>query len=575
MFGSQPHRLKTTPSHQSNGHEPQAAANAAAQTGTLATLQPLRSSGWMPQRSSSNTLQLKKPTAIGSPVMQRRVDVNINKVQATSNTAEIDKNVTPVDWNQRLTPKRLESKQPGYIGSGIIYSGEGGATGLPKKYVEGSQDWSANMRKARLGVKFGINHMASVDPDQNDAIEHDVASKSMASFGNVQGKASAYIFGLTWGYSFKKGSIPGTKTMREMRQAIRSGKFGSEDIRWQKGDQLASKPEVVTRLDQLAKGKGIPYGMLRSWVTHNGQDVNAQLAANGASPTYYHSIDADAPDFLTLKEKSGHGWKKVLDAYDDVIKEQGAKKMIVGGYNLLAQPEEHTADPKDYERTVQSNVVDLAIRQAVHEVAPSMTYPTEPNFLIRTDTYHRAERQEAEKGNYVWGDKAFEGRNLYDSLIKSGLKPGKDVVYDPLASVATGVTGGGERLKVETGKRYDGNSIHGKPQESDKDVGDEIPTQEQYIVQAQSMAGASRLASAYVAAYNVLSDGDGVPKKSDVIPQFAPVESMVLNLLTGKDVASVRYPKNDGPMPISTILGSIQKRLYVLQRTKAFHDIMR
>lgn len=72
----------------------------------------------------------------------------------------------------------------------------------------------------------------------------------------------------------------------------------------------------------------------------------------------------------------------------------------------MAQPEKYTG--KDYQHTVCSNVVDLAIRQAIHSVAPIMTYPTEPNFLIRTDIYNHSERNEAPK-SYAWGDKAFEG----------------------------------------------------------------------------------------------------------------------------------------------------------------------
>ncbi len=512
----------------------------------------------------------------------QKMDINIDNVNATSSTAEIDKNVTPVQWNQNLTSFELDHPKPGYIGSAIVYSGESNATSLADKYIEGSQDWSKEERKARLGVKFGVNHMASVDPRGNYDIEHDVARKSVASYVKVHGKASAYIFGLTWGYSFKKGGITGTKTMAEMRHAMLTGAIGGERVNWKKGSGTsivpASNAEVVTKLDGLAKNKGIPYGMLRSWVTHNGQAVNHRLSANNANPIYYHSLDADAPNFLTLKEKRGGGWKKVLEAYDEVVGTKGPKKMIIGGYNLLAQPEEHQTAPKDYHRTVQSNVVDLAIRQAIHSVAPSMTYPTEPNFLIEVNTYHEAEQRKAATGSYLWGDKAAEGRELYDNLISGGeVRPDRDVEYDPLASVATGVKGGGARLKIETGKKYDSGSISGQPHFSRIGIGDVIHPIEQYIVQAQSMAGASRIASAYVAAYAANNVGVTPPKRAEVIPLFHPVEKMVLELITGEMIAPPVVPRitfNDTSLPIVLILRQIHARLDLLKKTKAFNDIV-
>lgn len=505
-------------------------------------------------------------------ILQLAKVINIDKVVANSNTEDIDANVKPIKYIGESISQSCNPPSPGYIGSAIVYSGEPGAEGFAKKYVEESQDWSTEERKARLGVKFVLNKKANINFDENAPVEKEVSDKTDKTFEQVKGKASSYVFGLTWGYSYSKGGLASKVTTEQISKIVKTGKKDDEDVKWiDKNEKDVKTEDVLHKLNSLRDGKGIPYGMLRSWVVHNGQNVNAQLEQNGATPIYIHSIDADAPTFTTLKKKeSSPDFKKILDAYDSVLVENDNPEMVIGGYNLLAQSQEYTEE-NDYRCTVQSNVVDLAIRQAIHQVAPMMTYPTEPNFLIQAAVYNKTETAEANRGRYAWGDKAFEGRHLFDNVIKSGLDPRK-VVYDPLASVPTGVKAGGARLKIEREKKYDEDTLKVKPHTSSSVSGDSIPLEEQYIVQAQSLAGASRLATAYVAAYNSIDRTKDVPKKDEITPCFYPVEDMVLALLRGTQISKSDLKSNYPLIP--EILNSIKNRLTQLQENGDFYAII-
>jgi hypothetical protein len=507
--------------------------------------------------------------------------VDTEKVEATANTDALEKNITTVEDRVGLVELPLEEPAPGYIGTAIVYSGEKNASALATKYLTGSQDWSANERKGRLGVSFAINKFADFDSGTNNGIEADVKSKTDESFGTAKDIASTSVCGLTWGFSYKKGGLPGEMTTLQIQGVFDNGTMGGRPVQWKHGEVNIDKNTALADFRDKRKAKGIPYGILRSFASDKAENIHQHLKTkNGADPVYLHSLDADAPHFETLKKGDQIGsWKKILDAYDEIIKKKGGKDMIIGGYNLLAQPEEYKN--KDFQHTARANVVDLAIRQAVHQVVPSMTYPTEPNFLIRADTYQGLKGGKKSP----WGEMAFEGRNLFDSALASkgggalvNKGGGLSVEYDPLASVPTGVKGGGERLKIETNKKYDENSLHGKPQQSPLKEGNTIPLEEQYIVQAQSWAGASRLASAYIAAYKSVSNVN-VPTKPKVIQAFSAVEQMVLALLTKQDIGGVAINADDTvtfkTLPITPILKAIQLRLNALKSHPAFEEMVK
>lgn len=506
---------------------------------------------------------------------QRAAHVYIRDIQISDDTSDLKQNISIEKEAEALIGTTMVKAKPGYLGEAIVYSGEKNAASLANKYIEGTQDWDATTRKSRIGVNFGINKFADFDVAEHTKIAQDVAGKAQGSFDTTKDKASTNAIGFTWGYSFKEGGLPGKRTTADIRTMIETGFFGGQPISWKKNDEdhNATKEEVLTQFRNLRKSAGIPYGMLRSLVGEKGDQVQGRLEANNAKPVYIHSLDADAPDFETLKQGEEEGqWKKVLDAYDEIIETTGSHDMIIGGYNLLANPEAYSG--KDYEHTIRSNVIDLAIRQAVHSVAPSMTYPTEPNFLIKASLYKEVRDSIGPKKN-VWGDGTSEGRALYDRVLKHK-NGGQDIHYDPLASVPTGVDAGGARLKLDSNKTYDKDSILGKPQDSQAKVNDKVSIEDQYIVQAQSLAGASRLATAYVAAYLALGGKSTTVKKQHMITHFASVEKMVRALLSGNEI---RYTKEepgfaDDLLPVHRILDAIQIRLQQLQQHPDFDRLV-
>jgi len=213
-----------------------------------------------------------------------------------------------------------------------------------------------------------------------------------------------------------------------------------------------------------------------------------------------------------------------------------------------------------------------------------MTYPTEPNFIIKSSEYRAADT--ASKKSNVWGSMAYEGRNFIDNYIKAKKQNTQvpDIHYDPMASVPTGVGGGGARLKIETGKKYDKNSLFGRPHFDTTSVeGTEISVEDQYIVQAQSWAGASRIATAYRSAYEAKSGGRFLSdhKKSSV-DAFAPIETMVKALVSdSKSVGDCKWDVSafdhqyGTVIKVDDILKAVKTRLLKLEKEPSFAGLLK
>lgn len=511
--------------------------------------------------------------------------INLDKLEVVDSDGALLSNFMPLTQDQSYLGEPLEHAKPGYVGIAIVYFGEDNAKLLIQKYLSGSQDWGEAERKSRLGVTFAVNASEGLTEEANNATTSTVRSVAQDAANNAKSIASTNMLACTWGYSYKEkgGNLAMTST-KEMRQALTSGQIGGRDISWVTGAKEAPVPSTkeaaIVKLNELKKANGVPYGYLRGVVSGEAKYVENRLKRNKADPVYLHSIDADAPNFETLKEKEdGSGdRKKILDAYDEILEQGGTDQdIIIGGYNLLAQEDQYNT-PGDYDHTVRSNVVDLAIRQAVHSVLPDMTYPTEPNFLIKSDTYRKLEKpkNKGESARNPWGRLAVEGRNLYNAALQESDKP--KTTYDPLASVPTGVKAGGARLKIQTGKVYDKDSVLGAPQGLDRREGQTASIEEQYILQAQSWAGGSRIATAYMAVLEARKI-KGISKGA-VTTAFAFVEQMVSQIAAKGDVSSVnisalkqRDQLEFTAVPIHPIVEAIQERLKVLQANKGFQAL--
>ncbi|WP_085315866.1 hypothetical protein [Derxia lacustris] len=469
-------------------------------------------------------------------------------------------------------PEGKEPERAGYLGLAIVYSGENDAANLATRYVTGSQRWPEAERQRRLGVSFGINSKQAFDgkaSDQADKVRG-VAKASAASVGKL---VSSEVNGFTWGYSYELDGI-GTVTTLELGRLIETGSHGGKTLRWvsvvtpesDEEDALPAEPVRSTVTDKEAiraafnqqrNDYGVPYGFLRGLVTDETAGLEAHLTRNGAKPVYLHSLDADAPDFETLTRdpQDEEQWLPVLEAYDQIVDARRATDpdalpdMVIGGYNLTADPD-HYAEPDDYRHTVRSNAVDLAIRQAVHEVAPTLTYPTEPNFLIRSDTYAAARKSKTGRAPNPWGTQRSEGRAVYNAAIRglAGRERPIDAVYAPLASVPTGIDANGVRLRVEASKTYTADSVAAAPRRSAGTAAAEqsIPLDDQYVFQAQSFSGANRLATALAAALeaaglNNLKGSDSPLDKDLMIEAFSEVETMVFEVFGSRPPAEPDY----------------------------------
>ncbi|MFC1747787.1 DUF4157 domain-containing protein [Pseudomonadota bacterium] len=509
------------------------------------------------------------------------IDVDLKKVKANTGTSDVE--LKPINEKDGKQTAEAESKR-GYIGTAIVWTGETDAAGLANNYVKKSNDWEASERKARLAVNFGINNRAEFEKSHNRKAESAVTKTVNDCFGSTSASATTHVNGWTWGYKYNKGKLP-KSTTGQVATYIDEGKIGGKKVVWKYGEaELTSRLQVLDKFNKIRGEAGVPYGALRSQTGKNTQPLEEHLTGtNHTGTVYVHSIDADAPDFSTLKEGEDEGsWKKVLDAYDEILDAQD-HDVVIGGYNLLANPEAYSG--KDYLHTVRSNLVDLAIRQAVHAVEPLMTYPTEPNFIIKATEYRKSDDESGSSN--VWGSGAYEGRNFIDNYIKAKASElgTPDIHYDPLASVPTGVGGGGARLKIETDKEYDKDSLYGRPQADDtSDVGDKISIEDQYVVQAQSWSGASRIATAYRSAYEAKSNrAFPSKKKGDSIQAFSHIEQMVKALVDSStsvgdcswdvSVFDSTY-KTDCLIKVDDILKRIKARLIQLESDPDFGELI-
>ena len=211
-----------------------------------------------------------------------------------------------------------------------------------------------------------------------------------------------------------------------------------------------------------------------------------------------------------------------------------------------------------------------------------MTYPTEPNFIIKASEYRKIEMAKGKKS--VWGSGAYEGRIFLDKYIKQKGVSKADIHYDPLASVPTGVKGGGARLKIVSDKKYDKDSILGRPLlDITKKEGDKVTIEDQYIVQAQSWAGSSRVATAYRSAYQAKSiQVFPSNKKQASIKAFAPVEDMVKALVS--DNRKVKDCTWEDPVidkdfgsiiNVEKILNAVNDRLQQLENHPDFSGLVK
>lgn len=503
--------------------------------------------------------------------------IYIDKVDASDSEIQVIKN----DKSQLSPSSAPTSRKYAYIGTAIVYTGESNAESLALKYINETQRWDDDERKSRLATNFCFNNRAEFDSEVNEQKKSDVESKTNTSFDSTKAKVTSYVKGCLWGYKYNKGNLIkcGTNEVIEHLNNSNYLWYHSQDQIFLSANQ--AKGEFIKRRN----AKGVPYGALRNENGEKTPEIREHLKrTNNTDSVYLHSIDADSPDFTTLKKEESQGWKRVLDAYDETLT-TGKSDVVIGGYNLLMDDvveRERHYQGQEYNHTLRSNVVDIAIRQAIHSVEPKMTYPTEPNLLIKASSYKKMSTKKP------WGSGAFEGRRLIDSYIKmrdthitkTGVKKGPEIHYDPLASISTGVDAGGARLKITGDKTYDKDSILGRPHyDANSQEGSLVSINDQYIVQAQSWAGASRVATSYRAAWEAIQKRSFAGKsKNETNEIFYPIEDMVRQLLSG-DISSYALPTTrdpffESPINVYTMLERVKHRLIILKNNPAFSRLL-
>ncbi|ACE85162.1 eCIS core domain-containing protein [Cellvibrio japonicus] len=550
---------------------------------------------------AENPMQLAKNTTRdikqNSIIQKKPIDINMKKVEAQDSSDKILLN--KVYGFPTFKLNRDAKGKRGYIGTAIVWSGEPDAEKMANKYVTETQQWNEDERKARLAVNFLVNSRVEFEPNGDQKARYDSVMKAADTELTVLGKATSLINGVTWEYKYKGGGLP-EKNTTEIGKILESGKINNDTVTWKDGNNTITDKEAKEEFKKKRAEKGVPYGALRSEASKGTTEIEAHLSgSNKTGEVYVHSIDADAPNFSSLIHDDNDGWLDILDAYDKVLDNGGDHDFLIGGYNLIAEPEEYKGlnAKSDFQHTVKANLIDIIIRQAAFQIEPTLIYPTEPNFLVKAKTYTEIEKSVGKKN--AWGNRASEGRSLLDNYIKMRIDKNQDsdIAYNPLASVPTGVSAGGARLKIDSNKKYDENSLYGKPQHDTTSIkGSTISIPDQYVVQAQSWAGASRLAGAYFAAYNAKNKGKAPKyftgdesnltinyyKKNEIIKFFAPVETMVIALAKGEDPSTVelnidglaKYDTDNDVIKILPILGSIKKALIALHSNHDFNSII-
>nr|WP_251982665.1 hypothetical protein [Streptomyces violaceusniger] len=388
---------------------------------------------------------------------------------------------------------------------------------IAARYLE--EAWTGSPEKkvawARTAVIIGVNSAERLDPTRSKS---GVPAISQALGAIVRpDKLRMIAFGFVWTPQWFDINSKKTAPFSTVKNAY---------------DGLDNAHKTAARAEE-AKGigskraKAVPYGLLRGHVftsSHTKQAVSVLSKVNRQVQVLSQDPDGG------VRAPKGRG---VLAAYDQILRNiDGDPVLIVGGYDFEELKWEEGAQERVVQLTQLANAIDRAVRAAVARHIPEMTYPTEPNTLVKVwdenrrngvfqMMQHRADA--AAKDELPFGFGEGEGRSFRKWLLRL-YGSAFSIVHDQSASVST------DAKLNDLGRKL---AVRGLSTRSKRHMAYAI------MLQSQSMANAQVLANELFLA----NQGLGLPAKNFVRADvFSHVEATVKMMVDNPDL-TVDDPK--------------------------------
>ncbi|GAA2365602.1 hypothetical protein [Streptomyces cuspidosporus] len=385
------------------------------------------------------------------------------------------------------------------------------------RYLE--EAWSGSPEKkaawARTAVIIGVNSANRLDPERSNA---GVPAISQA-LGSIlrPDELRMIAFGFVWTPEWfdvnSKKTVPFSTVKNTYVSLDDAHKKAARDV---EGKGIGSK-----------RAKAVPYGLLRERVftsTHTKRAVAVLSKVN--QQVQVLSQDPDGG----VRAPKGRG---VLAAYEQILHViAGDPIMIVGGYDFEELHWEEGAQERVVQLTQLANAVDRAVRAAVARRIPEMTYPTEPNTLVkvwdedrRNGVFQMMQNRadEAARKELPFGFGEGEGRSFRKWLLRL-YGSAFSIVHDQSASVSS------DAKLHDPGRKL---AVRGPSARSKRHMAYAI------MLQSQSMANAQVLANELFLA----NQGLGLPAKNFVRAEvFSHVEAVIKMMVDNPDL-TVDDPK--------------------------------
>ncbi|WP_238545254.1 MULTISPECIES: phage tail protein [Streptomyces] len=382
---------------------------------------------------------------------------------------------------------------------------------IAARYLE--EAWTGSPEKkvawARTAVIIGVNSAERLDPKRSKS---GVPAISQALGAILRpDKLRMIAFGFVWTPEWfdinSKKTVPFSTVKNTYDGLDDTHKKAARD---EEGKGIGSK-----------RAKAVPYGLLRGHVftsTHTKRAVTVLSKVN--QQVQVLSQDPDGG----VRAPKGRG---VLAAYDQILRTiTGDPVMIVGGYDFDELKWEEGAQERVVQLTQLANAIDRAVRAAVARHIPEMTYPTEPNTLVKVWDKNRRNgvfqmmqnrADEAAKDALPFGFGEGEGRSFRKWLLRL-YGNAFSIVHDQSASVSS------DAKLNDPGRKL---AVRGPGARSKRHVAYAI------MLQSQSMANAQVLANELFLA----NQGLGLPAKNFVqMTVFSHVEAVVKMMVDNPDL---------------------------------------
>ncbi|MEV6805328.1 hypothetical protein [Streptomyces sp. NPDC051129] len=438
--------------------------------------------------------------------------------KAAASTVPTDAGVSVGALRDIDTPMRPKEHLAGFVITMMATPGEvKRKPRIAARYLDEAWAGSSESKAAwaRTAVVIGVNSAERLDPrrSQSGTAAISAALGAIHRPDDLRMIAFGFVWTPEWFQTEGKQSVP-FATVKNAYDGLSDEH--KEAARREEEKGIGSK-----------RAKAVPYGLLRAHVFRHAHTRHAVDILSKVN-RQVHVLSQDPDGGVRAPKDRG-----VLTAYDQILHTiKGDPIMIVGGYDFEGLAWQEGAPERVVQLTQLSNAVDRAVRAVTARHIPEMTYPTEPNALVKVwdkdrlnGVFQKMQEQAdgAARKESPFGVGEGEGRSFRKWLLRLYGR-----VFSPVSDASASI---GTDPKVhDRGRKL---AVWGPSARGKRHVAYAV------ILQSQSMANAQVLANELFLA----NLGLGLPAKNFVRADvFSHVEA-VIKMMVDNPELTVHDPR--------------------------------